>query len=307
MEFKMLMLMLGFRAVLGSILILTVTGCLPKDRMMIAVKDNVAFDEDQATNEGPGVIAIKDTTYEGQGETCKIRATERFKVVSAKQVKEDKVSLTLVNDIAGCNIGKNIEVVLADVAIENIEIEGAISSTTSSSNHNKPETIPAGSSFETSSSFRFPINFIPQSKYTEEGRGFGAKRSNGRLHAANDLLGKAGNEVIAVGEGVIKDYYEFYCGTFAIVVDHGSFTVRYGEVSMMEKSLKVGSQVKKGQAIGKLGRLCGGSSMLHFEKFKGTVKGELTNRNNPPFQRRSDLVSPTSFLKATEWTVAAKN
>lgn len=301
----MLMLMLGFRAVLGSILILTFVGCLPKDRMMIAIKDNVAFDNDQATDEGPGVIAIKDTSYEGQGETCKIRVTERFKVVSAKQIKAEKVSLTLVNDIPGCNIGKNIEVNLADVAIENIEIEGAISSTTFSSFDN-PESNQPGSSFEKSSSFRFPINFIPESKYTEEGRGFGAKRTNGRLHAANDLLGKAGSEVIAVGDGVIKDYYEFYCGTFAIVVDHGSFTVRYGEVSMMEKSLEVGSQIKKGQAIGKLGRLCGGSSMLHFEKFKGTVKGELTNRNNPPFQRRSDLVSPTSFLKATEWTVAAK-
>jgi murein DD-endopeptidase MepM/ murein hydrolase activator NlpD len=301
MEFKMLMLKLGIRAVAGIILFSSL-GCLPKDRMMIAVKDKMAVEDDEASNEGPGIIAVKDTHYDGLGESCQIRATERFKVVSAKQLNKERVAVTLVHEIPGCSVGKNIEVNLADVAIENIEIDGLTSNPSK-----KPESIETGTGFETADNFRFPIKYIPESRYTDEGRGFGAKRSNGRLHAANDLLGKGGNEILAVGDGVIKDYYEFYCGSFAIVVDHGSFLVRYGEVSMMAKDLKVGGHVKKGQVIGKMGVLCGLSSMLHFEKYKGTAKGELTDRNNPPFQRRSDLVNPTSFLKATEWTVASKS
>ena len=37
-------------------------------------------------------------------------------------------------------------------------------------------------------------------------------------------------------------------------------------------------------------------SMLHFELYEGTGSGPLTVRSNPPYQRRSDLVDPTSYL-----------
>jgi hypothetical protein len=36
--------------------------------------------------------------------------------------------------------------------------------------------------------------------------------------------------------------------------------------------------------------------MLHLEMFAGTEQGPLTNRENPPFLRRADLVDPTAFL-----------
>jgi murein DD-endopeptidase MepM/ murein hydrolase activator NlpD len=102
---------------------------------------------------------------------------------------------------------------------------------------------------------------------------------------------------------VVIDYYEFYCGTYAIVVDHGSFIVRYGEVASMARGVAIKSRVEKGQVIGKMGVLCGGSAMLHFEKYKGTLKGNLTVRENLPFQRRADLEDPTSFLNGLKNTV----
>jgi hypothetical protein len=38
--------------------------------------------------------------------------------------------------------------------------------------------------------------------------------------------------------------------------------------------------------------------MLHFEMYDNSATGPLTNRRNPPFQRRSDLIDPTPYLDA---------
>jgi len=183
----------------------------------------------------------------------------------------------------------------SDVVVENMEITEDSAVPTSPSR-------PAPS-FASNSNFTFPISYIPKDNFTTSGRGYGARRPNGRLHAANDLLGKQGNSVLAVASGVVIDYYEFYCGTYAIVVDHGSFIVRYGEVASMARGVAIKSRVEKGQVIGKMGALCGGSAMLHFEKYKGTLKGNLTVRENLPFQRRADLEDPTSFLNGLKNTV----
>ena len=56
--------------------------------------------------------------------------------------------------------------------------------------------------------------------------------------------------------------------------------------------------VEQGQVIGSVGRLTV-DSMLHFEMYAGTGRGQLTQRDNPPFQRRPDLIDPTPFLD--EW------
>jgi hypothetical protein len=45
--------------------------------------------------------------------------------------------------------------------------------------------------------------------------------------------------------------------------------------------------------------------MLHLEIFAGTTQGPLTNRENPPFLRRADLVDPTAFLDSC--TAATNN
>lgn len=147
----------------------------------------------------------------------------------------------------------------------------------------------------------FPLAELPLADYTIEGRGFGAPRDGGiRKHAANDLLEYAGRGVFAVTSGEIIDYYYFYEGTDAVVVDHKDFVVRYGEVGSLWKNLKIKSTVYAGEKIAVVGTLWGGSSMLHFEKYTGELSGQLTVSYNYPFKRRADLVNPTPFLRHLE-------
>jgi len=37
-------------------------------------------------------------------------------------------------------------------------------------------------------------------------------------------------------------------------------------------------------------------TMLHFEMYSKKATGPLTNKQNPPYKRRSDLIDPTQFL-----------
>jgi murein DD-endopeptidase MepM/ murein hydrolase activator NlpD len=295
---QMLWFKLGFHAVAVSVISLSLgslVGCKPTPRTIAVIDQKIDYEDDQVIDSGPGIIAITATSYKGKGSTCSVPSTERFEILAAKQVSSETLSVTLKHEIPGCSVGKIIEVKNSDVVIEGIEVEESTGARVS-----RPGT---PQSFGTSQNFTFPISYIPADSYTTSGRGYGARRSGGRLHAANDLLGKKGNPVLSVGSGIITDYYEFYCGTFAIVVNHGSFVVRYGEVSGMAPGVKVGSRIQKGQVIGKMGALCGGSAMLHFEKYKGTHKGQLTVRENLPFQRRRDLEDPTSFLNSLKSTV----
>lgn len=74
--------------------------------------------------------------------------------------------------------------------------------------------------------------------------------------------------------------------------------VRYGEISIVKAvKLKAGEQVEAGQLIAYVGRLNSGSSMLHLELYSGASKGSLTVRGNPPYQRRKDLMNPTSLIE----------
>ncbi len=301
----MLMFKLGFNAALVPLLALSLisvagTGCRPTQRTIAVIDQKMDFDAEHSVDTGPGLIAVTNTVYKGNGVICKVLQTERFEITAAKQTSSDILTITLVNEIPGCGIGKVIEVKDSDVVVENIEV------TFDNSAHKAPipkSPADSPSTFNSTSNFSFPISYIPKDDFTSSGRGYGARRPNGRLHAANDLLGKPGNLVLAVASGVIIDYYEFYCGTYAIVVDHGGFIARYGEVASMVPGVAIKSKVQKGQAIGKMGALCSGSAMLHFEKYKGTLKGNLTVRENMPFQRRADLENPTSFLKGLKTTV----
>jgi murein DD-endopeptidase MepM/ murein hydrolase activator NlpD len=146
----------------------------------------------------------------------------------------------------------------------------------------------------------FPLNARPSKSYHKDGRQFGARRSGGtRKHAGCDLDAPVGTPVRAVEDGVVIGFDYFYHDTWYIVVDHVIFTVRYGEISRrLPPGVKVGAEVKKGQHIGSIGRLSGGSHMLHFEMYDNTATGPLTNRKNPPYQRRADLIDPTPYLDA---------
>jgi murein DD-endopeptidase MepM/ murein hydrolase activator NlpD len=146
----------------------------------------------------------------------------------------------------------------------------------------------------------FPLSVRPTLPYNTDGRRFGARRASGtRKHAGCDLIAPIGTPVRAVEDGVVIAFKFFYHDTWYLAVDHGAFTVRYGEISpRLPPGIKVGGEVKKGQHIGSIGRLSGGSHMLHFEMYDNSATGPLTVRKNAPYQRRSDLIDPTPYLDA---------
>ena len=143
----------------------------------------------------------------------------------------------------------------------------------------------------------FPLYSKPLQDFTSGGLGFGAYREPGRRHAANDLLDYPGSAVHAVTDGKIINYDWFYEGTREVVIDHGHFIIRYGEIDYFwDESIRVGSYVHAGQKIAGVGQLWSNSSMLHFEQYSGKLSGPLTVPSNSPYQRRKDLVNPTQFL-----------
>lgn len=146
----------------------------------------------------------------------------------------------------------------------------------------------------------YPLWHPAQAPFSTGARYFGAPRSNGRLHAAVDLLAPYLSKMRAVADGVvIQPAYPFYEGTNALEIRHpGIGTVRYGEISSAKViHWRAGDHVKCGQLIAYVGRLDGsGASMLHFELYSGKASGGLTVYGNPPYQRRRDLVNPSSFV-----------
>lgn len=145
----------------------------------------------------------------------------------------------------------------------------------------------------------FPLRSRPHESYHERPRAFGCPRDGGaRKHAGCDLYAPAGTPVLAVEDGkVVRAVYPFYDVVFAIEIEHPCGIVRYGEISHAAEGLVVGSEVHAGQVIGYVGKMVSvPQSMLHFELYSGQGHGPLTDRNHPPFQRRTDLVDPTAFL-----------
>ncbi len=155
----------------------------------------------------------------------------------------------------------------------------------------------------------FPLPFRPSESYKERPRAFGGNRSGGRKHAGCDLYAPVGTAVIAMTAGTLtRAVYAFYGGTFALEVDHGTFVARYGEIQHGPSArLRVGQRIEIGNVIGAIGQLnCYHKSMLHLELYDGTQTGPLTNRANPPYKRRGDLLDPTPFLDSARVPLGSK-
>jgi hypothetical protein len=152
--------------------------------------------------------------------------------------------------------------------------------------------------------FTFPLSGPALANYTEPPRSFGSCRDDcTRRHAAADLYTGTGTIIRAVSDGEIIDFYEFYLGTYALVIDHGAFIVRYGEITgNLPAGIRIGARVRQGQGVAYVGRLVGlNQDMLHFERFAGWATGPLTVRDRYPYQRRADLVDPTQDLLAWKY------
>ncbi len=154
----------------------------------------------------------------------------------------------------------------------------------------------------------FPFSTMTAHSWTTGARRFAADRSGGkRAHAGCDLYYPKGTTIYAVAGGMVtRGPYDFYAQTSALEVDHGSFIVRYGEVQKATL-VKEGDAVVAGQAIATVGHLVGitvPSDMLHFEMYGKSGTGTLTDKtassakraDGVSFQRRSDLIDPTTYL-----------
>ena len=144
----------------------------------------------------------------------------------------------------------------------------------------------------------FPLKTRPLSFLSGIAR-FGAGRRRRRIHAGADLYGARGQAVFSVAPGVVvRAPYVFKSGTLAIDVRHkGGFVVRYGEISGKSFGLHMGSELKAGQQVGEMRYVPGApSAMTHFELYRGTATGKLSQPGHNKYSRRGDLINPTPYL-----------
>jgi len=149
----------------------------------------------------------------------------------------------------------------------------------------------------------FPFFSPPTKDYNTGMRRFGSRRSKGkRLHAGCDLYAPKGTKIRAMKDGMVMRPVEyFYMGTSVLLIHHGNFIARYGEISHVANGIKNGSDIKKGDVIAYVGELKFKSgntmSMLHLELYSGSGSGPLTVSGNK-YRRRGDLIDPTPILAA---------
>ena len=131
-------------------------------------------------------------------------------------------------------------------------------------------------------------------------RRFGAVRPDGRQHAGVDLYGFAGDTVVAIADGVVVAIQGFNLGTDAMLVEHRGAVALYGEIdphSWNEFGIGVGSRVKSGQPIARIGCMVGSmqncdSEMLHFETYVPGTTENHSWQTSPP----AALLDPTHLL-----------
>lgn len=133
-------------------------------------------------------------------------------------------------------------------------------------------------------------------------RRFMASRGGGH-HMGCDLYGQNGDPILAMEDGKVVNYYHFFHGAYALIVQHKSgVVVNYGEVkkgSWKEFGISKGSFVRRGQAIARLGVMSGGSTMLHFETYRpGVTHNQRWSGKHP------DILNPTKYLLGAVMNVA---
>ena len=140
-------------------------------------------------------------------------------------------------------------------------------------------------------------------KLVHGGRHFLARRDGGRAHVGVDLWGDYRDLVVAIENGVIANWYHFYHGVNCLIVrcDSG-VVINYGEVdpgSDREFKWRLGSKVKAGQPLARVGRMTGGSSMLHFEIYPaGTTQNLRHYWDDGEASLKARFFDPTQYLLA---------
>ncbi|MCY4444521.1 MAG: M23 family metallopeptidase [Proteobacteria bacterium] len=248
-------------------------------------------------------VLRESTAMDYTGRSCDLAEGTEFNFKTYMDENIDTVEFSITEPIEGCDFDKYFFIAAKDVQIlsKNSDQDDVGNFPYIVGDKSFPSIISQDRPTTTGQRYFFPLKAKPIAPYTTGGRQFGAVRvAGGRRHAAVDLLTRWKAPVRAVTSGTILDAYPFYQGTYAIVVDHDRFVVRYGEVAPVRLSKVRNKVVKAGDVIGYVGVLYSGASMLHFEQYSGSKVGQLTVSSNHPYHRRADLVNPTSFIQELE-------
>jgi murein DD-endopeptidase MepM/ murein hydrolase activator NlpD len=163
----------------------------------------------------------------------------------------------------------------------------------------------------------FPFAIDADADWNVGMRRFGSGRSGGaRSHAGCDLYSEVGRAIYAVTEGeVIEGPRAFYAGTHFLAINHGSFSILYGEIKPGSSPFSRGNRVEGGQKIAEVGRLNNyPQAMLHLEMYDNSHSGEnmllgtaLPGKmlNGRPTHRREDLINPAPYLN--QWKLNKPN
>jgi murein DD-endopeptidase MepM/ murein hydrolase activator NlpD len=147
---------------------------------------------------------------------------------------------------------------------------------------------------------------VPDRTY-RGGNAFGASRPYSenyncyRTHGGIDLAGDEGDVLVAMENGTIAATQGWdgpRSKALLLQTDRGPVLL-YGAIapnSWKEFKLEVGSKVKKGQPIARLGVYPQGSTMLHFEKYEKGVKTNAVWCEDRP--KPAKMIDPTDYLKS---------
>jgi murein DD-endopeptidase MepM/ murein hydrolase activator NlpD len=135
-------------------------------------------------------------------------------------------------------------------------------------------------------------------------RVFGSSREGGkRLHAGVDIAVNPGDGIVAMEKGKVIGRASGYVGLDAVVIEHPTVTVIYGEIApgaLETFGLTPGKTVEAGARIGTAARSSQGS-MLHIETWQnGMAPTGFTEWR--PGSPQPGLLDPTAYLL----TLAAK-
>jgi hypothetical protein len=132
-------------------------------------------------------------------------------------------------------------------------------------------------------------------------RDFLAPRDAKRLHVAVDLYANYRDVIVAIEDGKILDFDFFYHGVWRLLVrcKSNDMVINYGEVdkSSLERfKLREGMDVSAGQPIAVVGKMSGGSSMLHLETYPpNTTTTHRYHQGDPP-GALALFFNPTQYL-----------
>lgn len=142
---------------------------------------------------------------------------------------------------------------------------------------------------------------VPEKGVYWGARAFAASRKgSAKYHAGIDLKAETGDPVVATEDGVVvatQGWDGPQAKALLLQTDSGPVML-YGAIapnSWKEFGVGVGTRVKKGQPLGRVGTYPKGSHMLHFEIYReGTTKNYKWYKGDPA---PANLLDPTNYLK----------